>query len=498
MSESTNKHEVQKVLPPKAQNQLQFSDIWKGIVKFWFLAVALGLLTCSASFLFSYSSFRPQYTVSTTFTVNTETLSLTGEGIPSYSFVYDNATATQLADTFPYILSSNILQEAICDDLNSTYVPASLSAYAVSSTNMFTLTAVGSTAEDTYNVCLSAMENYPVVAKYLVGNVKLSVITEPEYPSSPSNQFTYNAALKGFGLGFGIGVLWILAYAYFRATIKTRHDIHEKLHLEVLGILPEVSFKKYKNEEIDTSILFTNDKIGKGFLESMRLFRNTFQNLLKEEEKVVMATSTAPGEGKTTAIVNLSLALADVNKRVLLVDCDLRNPSVEPLLNLPTQEELSDDEMYRVIKTDYDNVDFLKFSHGKGKYWQILRVEYLTELFNKYKDDYDYILVDTPPCGLVSDTVSIAQCCDAAIYVVLQDTVRTKKVLEGLDSVLATNARVIGAVMNGAQSGLAGYGDDYGYGYGDYGHYKNYSRYGYGYGYGYGYSYGNEKTDGGK
>ena len=109
--------------------------------------------------LTSYSKFRPVYETSATFTVNTETLSLSGEGLPSYAYYYDNATASNLADTFPYILQSDILTEAIRDDLDISYVPASLSAKAISSTNMFTLTASGSDPQATYDVLCSAMKN---------------------------------------------------------------------------------------------------------------------------------------------------------------------------------------------------------------------------------------------------------------------------------------------------------------------------------------------------
>ncbi|MBQ6542786.1 MAG: hypothetical protein IJL77_00215, partial [Clostridia bacterium] len=290
---------------------VRFSDVWKGIMKFWWVAAALGVIISLIMFFTSYSRFRPQYQCSATFTVNTETLSLTGEGLPSYSYIYDNATATNLADTFPYILSSDILTEAIRDDLDLDYVPASLSAKAVSSTNMFTLTAVGSDPQKTYDVLVSAMKHYPDAAKYLVGNVRLTMITEPQIPLEPMNKFTYVTAFKGFGLGILLGAGWILIYALMRKTIKTKNDIKQNLKLETVGTLPEVTFKKYKKQTIDKTITVKNEKIGKGFLESVRVFRNSFINLAGENDKVIMATSTAPGEGKTTAVVNLALSLAE-------------------------------------------------------------------------------------------------------------------------------------------------------------------------------------------
>ncbi len=495
MSDNMNNESFSEEVKKNEGFSIQFSDLWKGFVKFWWIAVALSVAIGGIMFLGSYSRFRPQYTVSTTFTVNTQVYSLTGEGIPSYSFYYDNATATQLADTFPYILSSNMLHEAICDDLGISSVPVSLSASAVSSTNMFTLTAVGSDAQLTYDILCSAMRNYPTAAKYLVGNVKLVVITEPEFPTEMSNKFTLQVAVKGLLIGVAIGALWILVYAIMRKTVKTKSDVQDKIKLEPIGTIPEVRFKKYKDVKIDRSILMTNDKIGKGFLEAMRIYRNSFIHLVKENEKVIMITSTAPSEGKTTAAVNLGLSLVDIGKKVLLVECDLRNPSIVPLLNLDKDklEFQNHNDLYSVAKLEKYGLSYLEFNSEEGRYWSVMKVNFLKDVFNEIRDDYDFVIVDTPPCGLVSDSITVAQACDALVYVILQDTVKIKKIMSAVDTILPTGIHVLGAVINGAQSGLAGYGDNYGYGHTGYGHYKSYSKYGYNYGYGLGYS-DNEKS----
>lgn len=460
---------------------VEFSDIWKGILKYWWVILLTCALVSGGMFFKSYSRFNPKYEVSATFTVNTQIMSLTGEGIPSFSSVYDNATAQNLEKTFPYILSSNILSDAICSDLDIPYVPASLSASVIPSTNMFTLTAKGSDPQKTYDVLVSAMKNYPSVAKYLVGNVRLTVITDPVVPTEPVNKFTYMVILKGLIIGLALSAAWILFYALMRKTVKTKSDVQNKLKLEVIGAIPEVTFKKYKSMEIDRSILITNERIGKGFLESVRVFRNQFTHMTNENEKVVMITSTAPGEGKTTVAVNLALSLSDIGKKVLIIDADLRNPSVESVLGLSGDLNFDKvEDTFSIVKLEKYGISYLKFIEREHSYWKLINADYLKGIFDTLRDDYDYIIVDTPPCGLVYDSSLIAQVCDTVIYVVLQDAVRLKKILSGIDNLNHNSEKkILGAVINGAQSGLSGYGDDYGYS--NYGHIKTYSRYGYGY-----------------
>ncbi|MBR6702354.1 MAG: CpsD/CapB family tyrosine-protein kinase, partial [Clostridia bacterium] len=231
-------------------------------------------------------------------------------------------------------------------------------------------------------------------------------------------------------------------------------------------------------------------------LESIRVFRNSFLNLAGENDRVIMATSTAPGEGKTTAIVNLALSLSEAGRKVLLVDADMRNPSVALTLRLDADKlkPAGNDVYYRISELEGYGVSYLGFSDNKNLYWKIINVDYLKSVFDELRESYDFILVDTPPCGLVSDTLVIAEACDALLYVILQDTVRVNRIRDGIDSLSHTDIHILGAVMNGAQSGFAGYGENYGYGYGSYGHYKTYTRYGYGYGYGYGYDYGGKKS----
>lgn len=462
---------------------IELSDIWRGVKKFWWLCLVLIAVFAVLLTAFRVVSFTPQYTVSATFTVQTQDISASGTGITSYSYYYNRATAEQLSDTFPYILESNLLQTVICEDLGVTRMPASISATSVAGTNMFTMKATGKDAQETYDVLISAMENYPSVAEYVIGSSKLTMISEPVLPNSPSNsKQLLRYAMFGAIIGVALGCAWIFFYAVFRDTIRTKKNIEEKLNQICLGVLPIVSFRKHKNE-IDRSILMVNPLAGDTFLENMRKLRNTIVEEAGEEIKAIMITSSAPAEGKTTISVNLAISLAKMGKKVMLVDADLYNPSVSKMLEKYKGRpfQFNDPQVNLEYKDELD-IGVMSFNVSEKNIWKVMQTPYLKKIIDELKTECDYIIVDAPPCALSSDPVTIAGAVDAAVLAIKQDSVRMTKIKYALDSLLSVDAKVLGCVLNSASVGMTGYGyyhGGYGYKYTRYG----YSKYGYGYGY---------------
>ena len=309
--------------------EIYASDIWRGFLKLWWICILITIICSLAMIAFSFISFKPVYKVSATFTVQTQDISASGTGITSYSYYYNRSTAEQLSNTFPYILESNLLQSAVCEDLGIESLPASITATSVEGTNMFTMQAVGRDPQSTYNVLISAMENYPSVAEYVIGSSKLVMISEPVIPDTPSNsRGTVRNAVLGFLIGIILSCGIIAFYAIARDTIRTKKDIQEKINQNCIGILPKVTFKKY-NKEVDRSILIDNPLTGDSFMETVRQLRNSIIGELDKAAKAILFTSASPEEGKTTVSTNLAIALAKMEKKVILIDADIRNPKME-------------------------------------------------------------------------------------------------------------------------------------------------------------------------
>ncbi len=483
MSEVKSSTQLNKNNSGELVIEFRLGDIWRGIQKFWWLCglLALGFAVLLAAF--SFISYNPVYTVSATFTVQTQDISASGSGITSYSYYYNRTTAEQLSDTFPYILESNLLQTAICEDLNVKSMPASISATSVEGTNMFTMKATGRNPQETYDVLISAMENYPSVAEYVIGSSKLTMISEPVLPENPSNsRQTMRNMLIGAAMGVALGCIWIFVYAIFRDTVRTKEDIKEKINQFAIGVIPIVSFRKYKSE-IDRSVLMTNELTGDAFLENIRKLRNTIVDEAGDETKAIMLTSSAPGEGKTTISVNLAISLAKMGKKVMLVDADLYNSSVRKTLEKFEGKPFPyNDPQVNLEYIDELDIGVMTFNVGEKNIWKVMQTPYLKKIIDELRTECDYIIVDAPPCALSSDPVTIAGAVDKTVLVIKQDTVRTTRIKYAIDSLLSVDADILGCVLNKASVGINGYGyyhGGYGYKYTRYG----YSKYGYGYGY---------------
>ena len=199
--------------------------------------------------------------------------------------------------------------------------------------------------------------------------------------------------------------------------------------------------------------------------------------------KIILVTSTMPGEGKTTIAVNLAQSLSRNGAKVILVDADLRKPSVKQALGVTkTSAGLND----ALALEDPATVIGMLLEQQHGSLWLLagdkapqdthqVDAPALRRVLDILSKDVDYIIVDTPPCGLLADSVNVARAADCVLYVLGAGAVQIPYVLDSMQFLDEAGTPLLGCVLNGISGGSH---SGYGYGYGSYG-------YGYGYG-GYG------------
>ena len=238
--------------------------------------------------------------------------------------------------------------------------------------------------------------------------------------------------------------------------------------------------------------------------EIFRSMRTNIQFMMKENEKVILFTSSTSGEGKTFLAANLAVSFALLGKKVVLCGLDIRKPALGRLFDISdrslgttallVKEQVTEEDVRKQIINSGINeqLDLLLAGPTPPNPTELLARENLSKVIDILKQQYDYVILDTAPVGLVSDTLQIARYANVCCFVCRADY--TPKAHIALLNDLTEQSKLVNpcVVLNGVDMSKKKYG--YYYGYGKYGKYGKYSRYGYGrYGkYGYGrYGYGN-------
>ena len=410
----------------KISLELVLGDMWKGFLRFgWIVMLVFAVAGAVISTAYTAASFSPRYQAISTFTVKASTGMSDSDDRANY--YYSSQSAEQMASTFPYIIHNDVMYDVIKQDLGIGAITASISAEVVPDTNMVTVKVQDSSAESALAVLNSVMENYPQVARYVLGSTKLSVLKKPTVTEKPINIPSYpRKAVKGAAMGILLALAVLFFYAVTRSTIRTEDDFRDVLNQKCLGLLPLMKFKKIRGDASPV-VSVLNPRVNSSFRESVRALR---VHILKEldshpRDRVILVTSTLPNEGKTTVALNLALSLAQNGASVILVDADLRNQTVKQALNLSEEsagltEVLEQDVTIEQALMQYEDtrVRLLAGDHVSEHPSEQLGSKEMAKVVAQLRKMADYVVLDSAPCGMLSDAISLAEHADCALYVV--------------------------------------------------------------------------------
>lgn len=441
--------------------------VWNSFRKIWFIFLFLPFIFAAANFFRVTTNYTPTYTAEATVSVSVVGIDGTSD---------NNArTAGQLGRVFPYILTSSALNDIIAEDLGMSYVPGSISASNVEGTNLLTIRVTGSDPQQVYDVLQSVLKNYPEISLHVVGGTIMEVIDESGIPKDTGKTVVIRGSIRnGVVAGLALATVILLIYMFTFRTVLTSSDLKKITNVPYIGTLPVYKKKKRRNSEWD-GINILKENTQKSYLEAMRVIRTRIGRNL-EDHQVVMVTSSLPGEGKSTVAVNLALSFAMQGKSVVLIDCDMRNPSVHQVLNLNEAEkglgdflagncELSD----IMISYEDQGLQFVVIPGSKTTYEhpELLRNQSMDTAINALRETADIIILDTPPSAMLADAEMVVKYADTAVYVVMCDYARSFYVQKGIRELAETGIDISGVILNaGEQASTSGYGT-----YGKYGYY---------------------------
>ena len=445
--------------------------MWKNFRRYWGRLILLAVILTVGFAGYTIYTYNPTYTSYATFVVtknNTNSV--------------DSVVSARIANSFPYILKSGGMENRIRTELglvNGAAFPASLSASSMEDTNLLTITAVSSSDTQGQQVITAVIKYLPEYIPDVVGNVKLTVIDQSGLADEETVRLSIpKTVLKGCLVGI-VAVLAILfLLAYNDSTIRRYEDLKKHLNISCLGTIPLTKFKKRK-QKFDSRIVITNDKVPANFLESISALRTRVEKEMREKNlRTILISSSLPGEGKTTVSLNLALSLAQRDKKVLLIDGDLRNPSLHTNLNILKKDiKIGITDVLKgkekageaIINFEDSNLDLILGRKSTGNASELLSSHRMQEAIDELVDYYDYVIIDTPPAAMMADASVVAAFMDAVLYVIRQDYAKVKYITEGIGLLADSDAHVLGCVLNCAENGFGGYG------------YGKYGKYGYGY-----------------
>ena len=300
-------------------------------------------------------------------------------------------------------------------------------------------------------------------------------------PVSPRGKIIYLVALV-LGIGIPVGIIYLLELTKFK--IEGRSDVEKLTCVPIVGDIP------LTDEKQGTIAVFENHN--NLMSETFRNIRTNLQFMLENDKKVILVTSTVSGEGKSFISANLAISLSLLGKKVVIVGLDIRKPGLNKVFNISKKEHgitqfltnPTTNLMDLVQPSDINkNLFILLGGTVPPNPTELLARDGLDKAIETLKKNFDYVILDTAPVGMVTDTLLIGRIADLSVYVCRADYTRKDEFI--LINELTGNNKLpnLCVAINGLDLQKRKYG--YYYGYGKYGKFYGYGkRYGYGYGYG--------------
>lgn len=419
----------------------------------WILILAFAIGAVGVSTYIDYV-FVPQYRSTMTVAVNV-----------SDSGISRNITkAIEVSGVFQNVFQSSVMKEIVLKEVGEENM-ALVTAQAVDQTNLLRISAEGPDAVDTFKTLKAVYENYErVFAGNVFEDVYINVVTPATVPVSPFNTVSgrrYSVA-AGAMLSLICAALVVLL-SVLRPTVKNRADAENRLDAPFFGLiyhqrLTRKMKKKIKKEKKPQSFSILDPELDYVFSESVRRVGSKVEYLKNSRNaKTFVVTSVDEHEGKTTAATNIAFSLASKDYKVLLIDSDLRRPSVFrffPDDMFGTYNEFGDYLLGKVSSEDiirHDERSGLDVIGGKNSYrfaFELLGSVKYKQLIQELYEKYDYIIIDTPPTSMTADAESISDIADVILLVVRMDRTPAAQINDAADALSETDAYFAGCILN--------------------------------------------------
>jgi len=458
--------------------------------------VAISVLCGVAVFIACVFVLTPKYTSYVDLYVTN--VSVQGDELNAYVNANDLSASQKLLSTYKVILRTdeayNKLVSVTGIQLSKSELLGMISFSSLESTEVLRITAE---TPDPY-LSKAICDGYTTIAPEIIqdvfngGSVKsLSTAKADGEPSSPN---TTLYTLVGFVGGFCMAAVLYILLELFTNTVRGEQELSSKMNVAVIGTVPDFfSIKELRipkavqraSKKITANSTTTNNKLITDYTllgrnspfvvtEAYNMIRtNLAFSLSTSDSKTIIVSSSLPNECKSTSVVNLAISMAQTGVRVLLVEGDLRNPTLHRIFQRSNRKGLSRvlagiDSASDAIQQDVrPGLDLLTGGSVPPNPSELLGSDNMGRLLTKLSSYYDYIFIDTPPINVVSDAMLLARHAAGIIMVVREGKTKYSDLNKALNKVEITRCNLLGVVLTDSERMSSGYGDyRYGYGYG--------------------------------
>ena len=339
---------------------------------------------------------------------------------------------------------------------------------------------------ETYSLMRSKLEETKINEAAQIGKVKVVDYAVPNFVKvSPNRRYEL---LSGFVISIILSILICLIINYFDTTIKTTEDL-DKYNLSILTMVPTIGSKysdkkrkkSYKNilgdvEKIQRRLITHEDPkspISEAYrsLRTALLYTRNGKDESDKKGEVILVSSSGPGEGKTTTLVNLAIAYANMGKKTVVIDTDLRKPVIHKIFSKDRTIGISkyltnqiDDYKEIINDTEVENLSVIFSGLVPPNPSEILSSEKMSKFIEELKLEYDIILLDSPPILAVTDPIVLMKNIDQFVLVVRARKTDKGGLARALDTLIQSNSPLSGIVLNDIDQ-TTSYGSGYYYNY---------------------------------
>jgi capsular exopolysaccharide synthesis family protein len=296
-----------------------------------------------------------------------------------------------------------------------------------------------------------------------VGMAPVSIVDRAQAPGFPFKPNMFLNLIVGLGLGLIAGIASAVGLEFLNDTIKTREDVRRKLSLACLGTVPRTPAKDAFVEDLKNP----TSMISEAYSAIVAALRFSTE---EGTPKVLLVTSTRSSEGKSSSALAIAQNFARRERRVLLIDSDLRKPAFKAandrvgLSKLLTTEDALD---VHTVETQHQNLWLMPSGPLPPNPADLLSTGRIRKIIAEAKERFDLVVVDGPPTLGLADAPLLAAAAGTTLFVIESGRTRTRAAVEALNRLEATGARILGAALTKSEESRDGYGySGYGYGYG--------------------------------